>query len=81
MCFDLLWHVHLLTFPPMQAQGTFLERRRIPPNKPTHITSGARIGFGGDRREFIVDCETCGKSFIIASILILFFGPQETTSI
>lgn len=41
-------------------QGTFVDGRRIAPNKPVHIKSGNCISIGGWSQSFRVICETAG---------------------
>ncbi|EIE20611.1 parvulin-type peptidyl-prolyl cis-trans isomerase [Coccomyxa subellipsoidea C-169] len=42
------------------SQGTHLDGRRIPPNKPTQISNASVLTFGNLTQQYVVECETAG---------------------
>jgi hypothetical protein len=44
----------------VQEFGTSVDGRRITPNKPVHVKSGASISLGGWNHTYRVICETTG---------------------
>ena len=47
---------------PAQAQGTFLDGKRLAGHKPALVTSGSTITFGTLAQKYIVECETTGAT-------------------
>ena len=45
---------------PAQAQGTFLDGKRLAGHKPTLVTNGSTITFGTLAQNYVVECETTG---------------------
>ncbi|CAL8464890.1 g4425 [Coccomyxa elongata] len=42
------------------SQGTYLDGRKLPANKPTQIVDGSVLTFGHLTQQYVVECETAG---------------------
>ena len=45
----------------LQAQGTFLDGKRLLAHKPTHVTSGSSLSFGALDLKYVIECEKTGS--------------------
>lgn len=74
VAYDVLHGVMLGYVIPVsvQTQGTFLDSRRLQPNKPKQLIDGSVLTFGTSSLCYLVNCDSAGAPLQRALLLLLF---------